>query len=166
MACAPAVDCISFADADIVIASEEAWFVDPHVTQRPGERTRADLARSPDGSQQCIAISPCSAGPGAWTRTEALRLGLVDEVVPAASCWTVPWWSPNRLRAQSPAAVEATKRAARSSLELPFSEAMQMGWDLVMAQRTHPDALEGPAAFVEKRDAAMDTDTRQADGGQ
>ena len=81
----------------------------------------------------------------------ALRIGLVDEVT-----------QPDLLRERaielaraaatgSPAAIERTKRTIRASLELPLSEAMQAGWDSIVAHREHPDALEGPRAFAEKR---------------
>ena len=52
----------------------------------------------------------------------------------------------------SPAAIESSKRAIRASLEQPMSEAMQHGWELLLAHRQHPDAMEGPLAFAEKRD--------------
>jgi hypothetical protein len=32
-------------------------------------------------------------------------------------------------------------------------DAMQYGWELLLAHREHPDATEGPLAFAEKREA-------------
>jgi enoyl-CoA hydratase/carnithine racemase len=52
----------------------------------------------------------------------------------------------------SPAAIEASKRAIRASLERPMAEAMQHGWELLLAHREHPDSHEGPMAFAEKRE--------------
>ena len=52
----------------------------------------------------------------------------------------------------SPAAIEASKRAIRGALERPMAEAMQHGWDLLLAHRDHPDSTEGPMAFAEKRE--------------
>jgi enoyl-CoA hydratase/carnithine racemase len=138
------------ADADVVLASEDASFVDPHVSVG-----------------QVSALEPISLAPrmglgnalrfavlgraGRMDAAEALRVSLVDEVV-----------APDRLMARalelaeaaaegSPAAIEGTKRAVWAALELPFSEAMQQGWEALVAHRAHPDALEGPAAFVAKR---------------
>jgi enoyl-CoA hydratase/carnithine racemase len=54
--------------------------------------------------------------------------------------------------AGSPAAVEASKRAIRGALERPMAEAMHHGWELLLAHRTHPDSIEGPKAFAEKRE--------------
>jgi hypothetical protein len=34
-----------------------------------------------------------------------------------------------------------------------MGEAMQHGWELLLAHRQHPDSDEGPKAFVEKREA-------------
>jgi enoyl-CoA hydratase/carnithine racemase len=56
----------------------------------------------------------------------------------------------------SPAAVEGTKRAIWASLERPMGEAMQLGWEILVAHRGHPDAFEGPIAFAEKRTPQWD----------
>ena len=33
-----------------------------------------------------------------------------------------------------------------------MAEALQYGWDLLLAHREHPDSHEGPIAFAEKRE--------------
>jgi enoyl-CoA hydratase/carnithine racemase len=88
---------------------------------------------------------------GRLDAAEALRLNLVDEVVPAADLQARAFELAAAAALGSPAAIEGTKRAIWGSIELPFGEAMQQGWDMLVAHRTHPDALEGPAAFVAKR---------------
>jgi enoyl-CoA hydratase/carnithine racemase len=83
---------------------------------------------------------------------EARRIFLVDEVV-----------APEQLRdraielagfaaAGSPAAIETSKRAIRGALERPRADAMQHGWELLLDFREHPDNVEGPQAFAEKRE--------------
>jgi enoyl-CoA hydratase/carnithine racemase len=139
------------ADADIVIASEDAWFVDPHVTHGQASALEPISLAPRMGLSNALRFAMLGK-TGRLDAYEALRLGLVDEVVAPDELLDRALVVAESVAAQSPAAVEATKRAARLSLELPFSEAMQMAWDLVMTQRTHPDALEGPAAFVEKRE--------------
>jgi len=139
------------ADADIVIASENAWFVDPHVTHGQASALEPISLAPRIGLNNALRFAMLGKS-GRLDANEALRLGLADEVVPVDRLLDRAMEVAESLAAQSPSAVEATKRAARSSLELPFSQAMQVAWDLVMAQRTHPDALEGPAAFAEKRE--------------
>src|SRR5579862_8708945 len=138
------------ADADVVLASEDASFVDPHVSVG-----------------QVSALEPISLAPrmglgnalrfavlgraGRMDAREALRVSLVDEVVPADRLMERAVELADAAALGSPAAIEATKRAVWAGLELPFSEAMQQGWEMLVAHRSHPDALEGPAAFVAKR---------------
>jgi enoyl-CoA hydratase/carnithine racemase len=144
------------ADADIVIASEDASFVDPHVTSGQASSLEPISLASRMGLSNAVRFAMLGRA-GRLSAHEAHRLGLADEVVPAAELLARALAVAETVAAQSPSAVEATKRAARAALELPYSEAMQVGWDLVMAQRTHPDALEGPAAFVEKREPRWTT---------
>jgi len=138
------------ADADVIIASEHASFVDPHVSVG-----------------QVSALEPISLAPrmglgnalrfavmgraGRMDAHEALRVSLVDEVVPADQLMPRALELAAAAAEGSPAAIEITKRAVWAALELPFSEAMQQGWEMLVAHRSHPDALEGPAAFVDKR---------------
>jgi enoyl-CoA hydratase/carnithine racemase len=138
------------ADADVVLASVDASFVDTHVTV--GQVTALEpillLPRIGLGGALRLAVLGQAGRVDAAT---ALRIGLVDEVT-----------EPDVLRERaielaraaatgSPAAIERTKRAIRASLELPLSEALQRGWDSIVAHREHPDALEGSRAFAEKR---------------
>jgi len=139
------------ADADIVIASEDASFVDPHVTSGQASALEPISLASRMGLSNAVRFAMLGRA-GRLDAYEALRLGLADKVVPGAELIASAVALAEAVAAQSPSAVEATKRAARAALEMPYSEAMQVGWDLVMAQRAHPDALEGPSAFVEKRE--------------
>jgi enoyl-CoA hydratase/carnithine racemase len=139
------------ADADIVIASSTAYFVDTHVSVG-----------------QVAAIEPISLLPriglgnvlrftvlgrhGRIAADEALRMGLVDEVVDPERLLDRSIELAESAATGSPAAIERSKRAVRGALELPMREAMQAGWELLIAHRQHPDSIEGPLAFAEKRD--------------
>jgi E-phenylitaconyl-CoA hydratase len=138
------------ADADVVIASEDASFVDTHVSvgQVAALEPIALAHRMGLGSALRFAVL---GRAGRLDAAEALRLNLVDEVVPAADLQARAFELAAAAALGSPAAIEGTKRAIWGSIELPFGEAMQQGWDMLVAHRTHPDALEGPAAFVAKR---------------
>jgi enoyl-CoA hydratase/carnithine racemase len=139
------------ADADVVLASDASSFVDPHVTNGQASALEPISLAARMGHTNAMRFAMLGRA-GMLDPHEAVRLGLADEVVPADDLVTRALELADAFAAQSPSAVEATKRAARAALELPHSEAMQVGWDLVMEQRKHPDALEGPAAFAEKRD--------------
>jgi enoyl-CoA hydratase/carnithine racemase len=137
-------------DADVVLASTNAWFVDSHVSV--GQVTAIEpielLYRIGLGNALRLAVL---GRKGRIEVDEALRISLVDEVVAPADLLPRAVELAQAAAECSPAAVEASKRAIRGALERPLSEALQYGWDLLRAHRTHPDAMEGPRAFAEKR---------------
>jgi enoyl-CoA hydratase/carnithine racemase len=139
------------ADADVVIASEDASFVDPHVSvgQVSALEPISLAPRMGLGNALRFAVMGRAGRMGAQ---EALRVSLVDEVVPAERLMERALEVASAAAQGSPAAIEITKRAVWASLELPFEQAMQQGWEMLVAHRAHPDAREGPAAFVEKRE--------------
>ena len=142
------------ADADIVIASSDATFLDPHVSI--GQVTAyeaialvqevADGGDPPHGADRPVR----TASP----RRAAYELGIVSQVVEP----------PERLRDEaqalaetiaknSPAAMRATKRALWGALELGLTDACRAGAREIIGMWGHPDQEEGPRAFVERRDA-------------
>jgi enoyl-CoA hydratase/carnithine racemase len=139
------------ADADIVIASSTATFLDTHVSV--GQVTAIEpislLPRIGLGNALRLAVL---GRDGRLTAAEALRIGLVDEVVAPTALIDRAQELAESAAQGSPAAIERSKRAIRGALELPMHEAMQAGWELLLAQRNHPDSMEGPRAFSEKRE--------------
>lgn len=140
------------ADADVVIASESAWFVDTHVAvgQVTALEPIALAHRVGLGNALRLAVL---GRKGRLDATEALRISLVDEVVVAERLQERAIELAEAAASGSPTAIEASKRAIRGSVERPLAEAMQYGWELLLAHRDHPDALEGARAFVERRAA-------------
>ena len=139
------------ADADVVVASSTASFVDTHVSVGQVAAIEPITLLPRIGLGNALRFTVLGRH-GRISAEEALRISLVDEVV-----------APDRLldravelaelaASGSPAAIEASKRAIRASLERPMSEAMQAGWELLLAHRQHPDSIEGPTAFAEKRE--------------
>ena len=140
------------ADADVVLASSNASFLDTHVSV--GQVTAVEpitlLPRIGLGNALRLAVL---GRHGRLDAYEALRIGLVDEVVEPVNLLERAFERAEQAASGSPAAIEASKRAIRGALERPMSEAMQMGWELLLAHRDHPDSSEGPQAFVDKREA-------------
>jgi enoyl-CoA hydratase/carnithine racemase len=139
------------ADADVVVASTAASFLDTHVSV--GQVTAIEpitlLPRVGLGNALRMAVLGRHCRIGA---DEALRISLVDEVVPPEQLLDRAIELAEQAATGSPAAIEASKRAIRGALERPMTEAMQHGWELLLAHRAHPDSSEGPIAFAENRD--------------
>lgn len=140
------------ADADVVVASTAASFLDTHVSV--GQVTAIEpitlLPRIGLGNALRLAVL---GRHGRIPAEEARRIGLVDEVVEPADLLDHALERAEQAASGSPAAIEASKRAIRGALERPMAEAMQHGWELLLAHRQHPDSNEGPVAFAEKREA-------------
>jgi enoyl-CoA hydratase/carnithine racemase len=82
---------------------------------------------------------------------EALRIGLVNEVVPLKELMpTAERWAADILRC-SPLSIRATKEAAMNGLALPFEVAMNNMFYAMQQLRQSEDFIEGPRAFAEKR---------------
>jgi enoyl-CoA hydratase/carnithine racemase len=140
------------ADADIVIASPNATFLDPHVSvgQVSAFETIALAKRSPMEAVTRMALL------GRHERIDAARareLGILSEVVAERRDL--------RPRAQelgetiarnSPAAMAATKRALWGALERGLTDACRAGAQELVGMWKHPDQEEGPRAFTDRRE--------------
>jgi E-phenylitaconyl-CoA hydratase len=138
------------ADADIVVASASASFLDTHVSvgQVSALEPIALVPRIGVGR----TLKMCLLGRnGRVSADEALRIGLADELVAPEELRARSLELAGQISAASPNAVRLTKRAIWQSTQLPRAEAEQYGWDLLRSHRSHPDAMEGPRAFVEGR---------------
>jgi enoyl-CoA hydratase/carnithine racemase len=82
---------------------------------------------------------------------EALRIGLVNRVVPAGTALTsaVEW--AQELARQAPVAVAATKQAVFDGLGVPLEDALLVERREFARARSSEDAQEGLTAFIEKR---------------
>jgi enoyl-CoA hydratase/carnithine racemase len=138
------------ADADIVVASTTAAFTDTHVNvgMLGAVENVALTRRLPLGSALRLTVM------GRHYRMSAERayqLGLVDELVAPDSLASTAREIADAIALNSPIAVSRSLEALWGSLELPLDEAMERGWEMVKRHRSHPDAREGPRAFMEKR---------------
>jgi 2-(1,2-epoxy-1,2-dihydrophenyl)acetyl-CoA isomerase len=82
---------------------------------------------------------------------EALRIGLVSQVVPAAGLLDHARTLAAKLALGSPTALALTKRALNRSLEVGLVEALDHEASLQGIAGRSPDHAEGISAFVEKR---------------
>ncbi len=83
---------------------------------------------------------------------KALEIGLVSEVHPPDKLRDAALALAQKVASNSPAAEEQAVRAMWETLELPLSEALASSLRRSGSLRGHPDAIEGPAAWREKRE--------------
>ncbi len=151
-------------DADLVIASENAAFMDTHVNVgMVGALENVGLAqRLPLGAALRMTLM------GRHYRMPARRayeLGLVDELV-ATPGELVPL-AQTMARAMlenSPQAMALSKQAVWGAMERGYTEALQYAWAVLRLHWAHPDFLEGPRAFAEKRKPRWNPDPNARSG--
>ena len=138
------------ADADIVLASDNARFTDPHVAVGLVSALEpiAMARRMPMGAVLKLALS---GGAEKMSAQEAHRLGFVDEVMPLANLMPRAHALAAMIAKFSPTAVARTKSAIWAAKEMSMQDALQNGWRLIQAQNCHPDFAEGVTSFIEKR---------------
>lgn len=84
---------------------------------------------------------------------EALRIGLVERVVPVADLMQTARELARAIAAKAPIALRFAKEAVVGGLELPLADGFRLENDLATLLRTTDDRVEGARAFVEKRQA-------------
>ena len=82
----------------------------------------------------------------------ALELGLVSEVTEPDALADAAMAVAAKVASNSPAAVELAVRLMWETLELPLSEALEASLRRSAELRGHPDSIEGPRAWAEKRE--------------
>jgi len=120
------------ADADIVIAAESATFLDPHVSvgQAVAYEAITLLRKSPMEAITRMAL--CGRGERISAH-RAYQLGILSEVVPDDRLRDAAAALAARIAANSPSAVQATKKALWHALEVGLSQAradaMEVRWN-------------------------------------
>lgn len=141
------------ADADIVLASSTATFLDPHVSigQVSAYETIGLARRLPFEAVMRMALL------GRHERISADRafeLGMVSQVVDPPDALAAEAQSlAERIADNSPAALAATKRALWGSLEGGLTDACRAGAKELVSMWGHPDQQEGPKAYADGRPA-------------
>jgi enoyl-CoA hydratase/carnithine racemase len=134
---------------DVIIAAEHATLGLPE--------PRVGLMAAAGGVHRLPRHIPLKVAMGMMltgkpiTASEALRLGLVNEVVPSAKLMeTAERWA-HEITECSPLSVQATKQAALQGLGKPLPDALTTPYEGVARLWASADSKEGPLAFAQKR---------------
>ena len=138
---------------DIRLASENAQLGQPEVT--------LGLPAGWGGTQRL----PRLVGPGIAAEMlltgrrlkadEALRIGLVNAVLPADELLPAAMEMARSIAKNSPSAVRATKEAMRLAFDLPLGDGLTFEAQMFALAFDTADQKEGMAAFAEKRSPAF-----------
>jgi enoyl-CoA hydratase len=134
---------------DLVVASEEAMFGLPEVS-RGLVAGAGGLFRLPRRIPYHLAMEIALTG----ARVPAQRLaaaGLVNRLVPAGEALAQARALAAELGRNAPLSLAATKRIVAESADWPLSESFDRQDNIVRPVFTSADAMEGAAAFAEKR---------------
>ena len=82
---------------------------------------------------------------------EALRIGLVERVVPVADLQPAAQALARQIADKAPIALRYAKESVVGGLALPLADGIRLEGDLSTLLRTTEDRVEGAKAFVEKR---------------
>lgn len=138
--------------SDVAIAADTATFGLPEIS-RGIFAAAGGVLRLPEQLPRKVAMRLILTGD-VMTADEALRWGLVSEVVPAAQVLPAALALADRIAANAPLAVQASKRLALGMVDggLPHEDAAWQRNDAeIAAIRQSADATEGIAAFIERR---------------
>ncbi len=140
------------ADSELVIAADTASFFDTHVEYgRVSSLEPAGLARRiPLERVFRLALLGSAERMSAQ---QALEIGLVGEVVPADQLMTRARELAAIMTRFSPTALARTKRAIWESLDHGLEPGLDKAYAQLEKHADHPDQVEGPTSFFEKRPA-------------
>jgi enoyl-CoA hydratase/carnithine racemase len=137
-------------EADLPIASEQAYFVDPHVSiGYVSSHEMVNMAR-----RVPVAVCLRMALLGSHEKMSARRayeVGLVTEVVPHDQLMPRARELAALLCRNAPLAVWGTKMGILRGLGLPIEQAEEIAAGYLEVVEQSEDHAEGPRAFVEKR---------------
>ncbi|RAY16913.1 enoyl-CoA hydratase/isomerase family protein [Actinomadura craniellae] len=149
LCCGAGLDLVT--TGDIVIASERAEFFDPHVSI--GLVSGRESVRLAKVLPRTVALRMALTGRHERMGAErAYELGLVSEVVPHDMLLKRAREVAGLVNRNAPLAVRGTRLAIHKTLDLPLHEGEILAEAFRERVKLTEDALEGPRAFVEKRE--------------
>lgn len=134
---------------DIRIASENAQFAlsEVRIGSIPGAGGTQRLPRAIGASNAMLMLLTGDR----IDAVEALRIGLVSKVVPAAELLAAAQAIARRIAQNAPLAVRAVKRLVRQGMDMPLGTAIETERYVFGLMRDTEDRIEGRRAFQEKR---------------
>lgn len=138
-------------DSDIVIAADNAVFMDTHVNLGlvNGVESAGMMRKMPYG---IVARMVMEGRRFKVNAQQAMQWGLVSEVVPLDKLHEKAWEIATHIAEETaPIAVRSSKKAMLGALERPLSEGVAYTWSVLNDIRESEDTVEGFRAFVEKR---------------
>jgi enoyl-CoA hydratase/carnithine racemase len=135
--------------SDIAVASDRAEFGLPE--------PRVGYVAVAGGVHRLMRQAPAKHALGILltgrrvSAAQALRFGLVNEVVPAPELMSAAERWAGLILECAPLSVQATKQMAYEGLPLPVEEAIARRYSEYEKAKASPDFVEGPRAFAEKR---------------
>jgi enoyl-CoA hydratase/carnithine racemase len=139
------------ADADICLAGRSARFLDPHVSVGQVAALEPLLLRlrmRPDRLARMVLLGRHEV----LSATQAELSGLISEVVPDEELLPRALALADLIARSSPEAVRLSRRILRDLESRLLGAEPDLGWEIIKRHRHHPDAIEGPAAFLERRE--------------
>jgi enoyl-CoA hydratase/carnithine racemase len=137
-------------EADIPIASEKAYFVDPHVSiGYVSSHEMVNMARRVPVAV-CLRMALLGSRER-MTAERAYQVGLVTEVVPHERLMDRARELAAMICTNAPLAVWGTKMGILQGLGLPIAQAEEIAAGYLEIVEQSEDHTEGPRAFVAKR---------------
>ena len=138
---------------DLIVASDTATFALPEI--RSGTVADAASVKLPKRIPYHVAMDLLLTGRW-FDADEALRWGLLREVVPLDQLQDTVWELARLLESGPPLVMAAIKEVVREAEDMKFQDAMnkitKSQFKTVETLYTSEDQLEGARAFAEKRD--------------
>ena len=138
-------------DSDLVIASESARFSNTGVSLGILAPV-GPVVMARKISFQAVMRMMITGRQEHIDAQQALALDLVCEVTKPEALLDTALELAGKIARNSPAAVEQAVRTLWDALELPLSEALASSLRRSGSLRGHPDSIEGPRAWAEKRE--------------
>jgi enoyl-CoA hydratase/carnithine racemase len=133
-------------ECDIIIASENATFFDPHTTygMTSSFESMHMVYKMPFGE---VVRMQLLGNDERLSAQRAHQIGLVSEVVAPNELRGAAQWLADRIAAKPPLAVEGTLRALWAAKDLPRSQALALGYAFVKMGTNAESIKEGQRAF-------------------
>lgn len=134
---------------DIRIASEEATFLFPEC--------RLGVVSAGGATQRLPRLIPLGRAlyyfftAAKISAREALEVGLIDFVVPAAELLPTARQMARAIAANAPQTISVIKKLIKGGLSMPINEALEMELEHCIAMFRTEEPIEGITAYLEKR---------------